>query len=182
MSTELRSAVVLITGVMAAGKSTVAGLLAERLPRAAHVRGDIFRRMIVSGREELLPEPTAEATAQLDLRRRISATVADAYASDGWTAIVQDIVIGPDLSRFVARVRTRPLYVVVLTPSVEAVRAREAARPKSGYGPWTVEALDRSLREETPPIGRRLDTTDQTPQETVSAILADLPAALVTTD
>ncbi|MDQ0761187.1 putative kinase [Streptomyces canus] len=44
--------VVLVTGVMAAGKSTVAQALAERLPRAAHVRGDVFRRMIVSGRAE----------------------------------------------------------------------------------------------------------------------------------
>ncbi|MFC8828181.1 AAA family ATPase [Streptomyces sp. NPDC057137] len=182
MSTELRSAVVLITGVMAAGKSTVAGLLAERLPRAAHVRGDTFRRMLVSGREEMLPEPTAEAMAQLDLRRRISATVADEYASDGWTAIVQDIVIGPDLSRFVARVRTRPLYVVVLTPSTEAVRRREQTRPKTGYGVWTVEALDHSLQAETERIGLWLDTTEQTPQETVSAILANLPAALVTSD
>ncbi|WP_329038816.1 AAA family ATPase [Streptomyces sp. NBC_01725] len=180
MSAQLRAAVVLITGVMAAGKSTVAGLLAERLPRAAHVRGDTFRRMLVSGREELLPEETAEARAQLDLRQRI--TVADAYAEDGWTAVVQDIVIGEDLSRFVARVRTRPLYVVVLAPSAEAVRSREQARPKTGYGVWSVEALDHSLRSETPRIGLWLDTTEQTPAQTVSAILADLPAALVTTE
>lgn len=30
--------VIVITGIMAAGKSTVAQLLAERLPRAPHVR------------------------------------------------------------------------------------------------------------------------------------------------
>ncbi|MFF4500265.1 hypothetical protein [Streptomyces sp. NPDC001401] len=36
--------VVLITGVMAAGESTAAQALAEELPRAAHVRGDVFRR------------------------------------------------------------------------------------------------------------------------------------------
>ncbi|MFD6693018.1 hypothetical protein ACFWD8_09505 [Micromonospora aurantiaca] len=34
---------------MAAGKSTVAEWLARRLPRAVHLRGDVFRRMIVSG-------------------------------------------------------------------------------------------------------------------------------------
>lgn len=53
---------------------------------------------------------------------------------------------------------------------------------KTGYGVGTVEALAHSLHTETPRIGRRLDTTGQTPQETVSAILADLPAALVTAD
>jgi predicted kinase len=65
MSTDPGSAVVLITGVMASGKSTVAELLARQLPRAAHIRGDVFRRMVVSGREELLPEATTEARAQL---------------------------------------------------------------------------------------------------------------------
>lgn len=35
---------------MASGESTVAQALAERLPRAAHVRGDLFRRMIVTPR------------------------------------------------------------------------------------------------------------------------------------
>jgi len=59
---------VLITGVMAAGKSTVAQALAERLPRAAHVRGDVFRWMIVSGREEYQPGAGGEALTQLRLR------------------------------------------------------------------------------------------------------------------
>jgi dephospho-CoA kinase len=45
--------IIAVTGAMAAGKSTVAQLIAERLPRAVHVRGDVFRRMIVSGRFEI---------------------------------------------------------------------------------------------------------------------------------
>ncbi|WP_086561630.1 hypothetical protein [Streptomyces africanus] len=62
---------------MAAGKSTVAQALAETLPRAAHVRGDLFRRMIVSGREEYAPGAGDEARAQLRLRApRIEAVAA----------------------------------------------------------------------------------------------------------
>lgn len=38
--------IVLITEIMAAGKSTVAELLARRLPRSVHLRGDLFRRMV----------------------------------------------------------------------------------------------------------------------------------------
>ncbi|MFE4593275.1 hypothetical protein [Streptomyces laurentii] len=87
--TEPGPAVVLITGVMAAGKSTVAELLARRLPRAAHVRGDLFRRMM--------------------------------------------------------------------------------------------EALDRVLRERTPRVGLWLDTSGQSPDQTVTAILEGLPAARVDT-
>lgn len=54
-------AIVVITGLMAAGKSTVAQALAARLPAAAHVRGDGFRRMIVSGRAEMTPPLSKDA-------------------------------------------------------------------------------------------------------------------------
>lgn len=57
------------------------------------------------------------------------------------------------------------------------VRAREAERPKTGYGVWTVEALDHALRAETPRIGLWLDTSEHTPAQTVSEILGNLPAA-----
>lgn len=182
MSGDLGSAVVLITGVMASGKSTVASMLATQFSRGVHVRGDVFRRMIVSGREEQLPDATAEATAQLRLRYRLSALVADEYARHGWTAVVQDIVLGADLSTYVTTVSTRPLYVVVLAPSREVVEARENRRAKTGYGPWTVAALDHLLREETPGIGLWLDTSAQTPEQTVTAILDNLSAARVTVD
>lgn len=38
--------VILITGAMAAGKSSLAHALAERLPQSVHLRGDIFRCMM----------------------------------------------------------------------------------------------------------------------------------------
>ncbi|KOU70957.1 phosphotransferase [Streptomyces sp. MMG1533] len=164
--------VVLITGVMAAGKSTVAQALAERLPRAAHVRGDLFRRMIVSGREEYEPGAGGEGEAQLRLRYRLSAATADAYAQAGFTAVVQDVVLGEDLAAYVRLVRTRPLHVVVLAPGPEAVAAREAGRAKTGYGAWTVAELDGVLRASTPRIGLWLDNSALTVAETVDTIVA----------
>ncbi|MBP5939313.1 AAA family ATPase [Streptomyces acidiscabies] len=189
--------VVLITGVMASGKSTVAQALASRLPRAAHVRGDVFRRMVVSGRADYVPDGSggvpgasgsapvsglgfgasgpvsAEAREQLLLRYRLSAATADAYADAGFTAVVQDVVLGEDLAGWVGMVRTRPLYVVVLAPDARAVAAREAGRAKRGYGAWSVEELDRWLRERTPRIGLWLDTSGMTPDETVEKILTE---------
>ncbi|WP_221357360.1 AAA family ATPase [Streptomyces beigongshangae] len=166
--------VVLITGIMAAGKSTVAQALAERLPRAAHVRGDVFRRMVVSGRAEYGPgaAPGSEAEAQLRLRYRLSAATADAYARAGFTAVVQDVVLGGNLTEYTGLVRTRPLYVVVLAPRAEAVAEREAGRAKTGYGAWTVGELDRGLRADTPRVGLWLDTSGQTVEQTVDAIVA----------
>ena len=63
--------VILITGIMAAGKSTVAQHLAERLPRSVHLRGDVFRRMIVGGRAEMAAAQLWGAAGQLPGGRRI---------------------------------------------------------------------------------------------------------------
>jgi predicted kinase len=171
--------VVVITGIMAAGKSTVAQALAMRLPRAAHVRGDVFRRMIVSGRQEYEPGAEDEAEAQLRLRYGLSAATADAYAGAGFTAVVQDVVLGEQLTAYVGLFRTRPLHVVVLTPRPEAVAAREAGRAKTGYGAWTVDELDRGLRSQTPRIGLWLDSSELTVAETVDAIVAGRERARV---
>ncbi|TXK35228.1 AAA family ATPase [Nonomuraea sp. C10] len=166
------SAVYLITGIQAAGKSTVAQALAERLPRAAHVRGDVFRRMVVTGGVPMTPGAGEEAVRQLHLRYRVAAAAADLYASEGFTAVVQDVVLGPDLELFTRLVTTRPLMVVVLAPDAATVARREADRAKTAYGAWTVAELDAGLRRDTPRIGLWLDTSAQTPAETVDEILA----------
>lgn len=165
--------VVLVAGISASGKSTVAELLARRFDRGVHVKGDVFRRMVVSGRHEMSSEPSDEAWAQLRLRYRLGASTADAYHDAGFSVVVQDVVIGPVLAEYVASIRSRPLVVVVLAPRVEVVAEREAGRSKSAYGAdrYGIEALDRSLREETPRLGWWLDTSDQTPEETVEVIV-----------
>ncbi|MEV5888374.1 AAA family ATPase [Nonomuraea fuscirosea] len=184
--------VVLITGVSAAGKSTVAQALAERLPRSAHVRGDTFRRMVVNGRADMTPDSADsagspdsadESVRQLHLRYRIAATAADMYFDAGFTPIVQDVIIGPDLERFTKLVHSRPLHVVVLVPDPAAVELRERARAKTGYGNgWTIAQLDAVLREETPRIGLWLDTSRQRVEETVAEILSRMEEARIPPD
>ncbi|MFF4418437.1 AAA family ATPase [Streptosporangium sp. NPDC001559] len=167
-----RRAVLLVTGIQAAGKSTVAQRLAERLPRSAHVRGDVFRRMVVGGRAEMTPEPSAEALAQLRLRHRLTAATCDEYFAAGFTVVAQDVVLGEHLTEMTRLVRARPLLVVVLAPRAEVVEAREAARAKDAYVHWKAGPLDAVLRERTPRLGLWLDTSEQTPEETVEEILA----------
>jgi chloramphenicol 3-O-phosphotransferase len=164
-------AVVLITGISAAGKSTVAQALAERLPRSAHVPGDSFRRMIVNGRADMIPALDPEAVRQLHLRYRLAAAVTDAYFEAGFTVIVQDLVLGADLAELIRTIRSRPLLVVVLAPGADAVAARERSRAKTGYQRWTVDQLDHGLRHQTPRVGLWLDSSQQTPSQTVEEIL-----------
>jgi cytidylate kinase len=177
MSTTGR--VIVITGAMASGKSTVAELLAARLDRAVHVRGDVFRRMVVSGRAEMSPDPSPAALDQLDLRYELAALTADRYAAAGFDVVVQDVILGPELSHFLSRITTPDRFLVVLAPSVPALERREQQRSKIGYTAFSPAALDQVLREETPRIGYWLDSSELTPAETVDAILADLPAAAV---
>ncbi|MGI9616918.1 MAG: AAA family ATPase [Acidimicrobiales bacterium] len=168
-----------ITGVMAAGKSTVAQVLAERFESSAHVRGDAFRRAIVTGRHEMSPSPTDEALEQLRLRYELTATVADRYVEAGFVTVVQDTILGPMLPVALRFFRTKPAALVVLAPTVDVVAQRETARAKTGYGAFTPADLDRVLREDTPRLGLWLDSSNQTPTETVDEILANHDAALL---
>jgi cytidylate kinase len=172
-------AVIVVTGIQAAGKSTVAQALAERLERSVHLRGDLFRRMVVNGRAEMGPaSPPAEAVRQLRLRYQLAATVADGYAEAGFTVVLQDIILGAHLTEMVAAIRTRPLYAMVLAPRAEVVQAREdarrRARGKVAYKPGdeSVARLDSYLREETPRIGLWLDSSDQSAAETADELMA----------
>jgi cytidylate kinase len=166
--------VFLVTGISAAGKTTVSQALAERFDYAVHVKGDMFRRMVVSGRVNMRHDAPPEARKQLDLRYRLAAGTANAYFDAGFTVVVQDIVMGPSLADLVSWITRRPLYVIVLAPCVDAVARREELRPKTAYRPEgpTIDDLDSYLRNETPRIGLWLDTSDQTPDETVDEILS----------
>lgn len=170
--------IILITGIMAAGKSTVAQALAERLPRSVHLRGDVFRRMIVNGSAEMTPEQADEATRLLLLRYRLAAQAAIGYAEAGFTVVYQDVILGPVLSDVAAMLApAAPVAVVVLAPSPDVVAQREAGRAKTGYGAWTPEMLDHGLRTDTPRLGLWLDTSALSVAQTVDVILARLDEA-----
>lgn len=171
MPDERDRAVLLITGLQAAGKSTIAQGVAERLPRSVHLRGDSFRRMVVGGREEMSATPSDEALRQLRLRYRLTAQTADAYFAEGFAVVAQDVILGEHLAELVEQIRSRPLFVVVLAPSPEAIAKREAGRGKTAYESWAIAELNKVLHEQTPRIGLWLDTSEQTPEETVEEIL-----------
>jgi AAA domain-containing protein len=167
----------LVTGIQAAGKSTVADLLARQFDPAVHIRGGQFYRWATSG----WVHPggsvlTDRARRLLDLRYRLSALTADEYCDAGFTSVVQDNIFGADVVRWLEMVRARPRRLVVLRPSKDVVAAREAERHartgKVAYRPgeFSIDGLDAALGE-TPRIGLWLDTTDQTPKETVREIM-----------
>ncbi len=177
---EAMPPLILVTGIMAAGKSTVAQALAERLARSVHLRGDEFRRMIVNGQAEMGLELSAEGRSQLLLRYRIAAAAAKLYLEAGFAVVYQDIIIGKDLPDVVRMFAGYRPHVVILSPDAATVARREAERPKSGYGPAIdVDSFDRAFRDETPSLGIMLDTSGLSVEETVDRILGNLEDARV---
>lgn len=168
----MKKAIYVITGVMASGKSTVAEALARSLEKCVHLRGDIFRKMIVTGREEMCENPSKEALNQLDMRYSITAKAAIEYYNNGFSVVVQDNFLGEKLLDFVELLKQYPIYVIVLNPDIKTIEQREQNRGKKGYVGFTVESLYKIFIEETPRIGLWLDTTNMSIGETVNEILS----------
>jgi hypothetical protein len=131
----------------------------------------------------MTPEPSAEAVRQLELRYDATALVAQHYADAGFDFVCSDIILGDHVEKWFAGLRGVATYLVVLNPSVESIVEREIGRGgNNSYRDWGASLEDgvRALRaglEEIPRRGLWLDTTGQTPERTVDAILADLEKA-----
>ncbi len=166
----MRKAIYIVTGVMAAGKSSIAEALARRLDKSVHLRGDVFRRMIVNGQVDMSENPSEAALSQLEMRHDITAKAAIDYYNNGFTVIVQDNFLGDKLTYFTDLLDPCPTYVIVLNPSVRAIEQRERARQKKGYVGFTVADLHKIFLEETPRIGLWIDTTEMTIEQVVNEV------------
>ena len=167
-----------VSGIQGAGKSTVARLLAARYECGAWVSADALQRMIIAGGR--WPEGANMSDAarhQLRLRLSNACTLARSFAAAGFTAVVDDIILGERVEHLLEDLDGQPFAFVVLAPSIEAVRRREAVRGTELWREWAW--LDDELRQRTRRLGLWLDTTDLTAEQTVDAILERKAEALV---
>lgn len=171
-----RPAIIVVTGIQAAGKSTVARLLAHRFVGAAHVEADVLQRMIVSGGEWVSEpgEPTGEAARQLRLRLRNTCLLGISFYKAGFTAVLDDIILGERWQQLQAELDGVPFSLVVLAPRVEIVAERDTGRMKHPLAEEWARYLDNILRITMTGVGLWIDNSDQTSEETVDEILLRL--------
>jgi hypothetical protein len=129
--------------------------------------------MIVSGARWPSEEPLAEGQRQLRLRGRNACLLADSFHAAGFTPVIDDVVVGRRLDEFLDDLATRPVYFVLLLPDLDTLRTRNAERAKSDQF-QQAQDLDPVARDETREVGLRIDTTGQSPEQSVDAILARL--------
>lgn len=188
----------LVTGAQASGKSTVADLLARQFERGVHVRGGQSYRWAVRGWVEFDdPAQQQEARRLLNLRYRLSAGVAVEYASAGFTCVVQDNIYGGYVATWLEMIAPVTTHLVVLRPDISTVAKRDEARHRAtgrvAYrGEFTPEVNDAHLATVPRQLGGLwLNSSEQTPTQTVSEILVraegtltarDVPAAAGTSD
>jgi predicted kinase len=164
----------IITGAMAAGKSTVAEALARRLPRSVHLRGDVFRKVIVNGAAEMGPELSEEAVAQLDLRHDLACDAARRYHEAGFSVVYQDIILGEALEKAAARLADLSPLVVVLVADAETLAERDKKRAKTGYShDFPPHVLANAVASSTSLTGLRIDTSQMDVETVVDRILAE---------
>ncbi len=168
--------VLLVTGAQASGKSTVGRAVAARAARGVFLDGDTFWQAVVSGRADMTGAPTPAALEQLHLRYRALGQAARVYAGAGFTTVVADNVYGDDVAVVRDAVAPLRLLTVVLTPSPEAVAAREGLRRSGAYAGWAEDLLD-AVRTfdawvRATPADLHHDSTGETPEETADAVHA----------
>jgi hypothetical protein len=170
-----RTAIIVVTGIQGAGKSTVGRLLAGRFARGAFVEVDALQRMIVSGGQWVTESGgpnamTSEAASQLRLRLRNACLLARSFFGAGFTAVLDDIIIGERWDHLREDLGGQPFYFVVLAPDAGTVIARDAARQKTVGAEWA-HFLAGELRKTMAGVGLWVDSSGQSPEETVEKIV-----------
>ena len=166
----------LIVGGPGAGKSTTSRALAATFERGVHIPVDDLRDMVVSGLA--LPDADwgAELVRQIRLAREAAIRMALAYADEGFAVVLDDFWDPLGLEEYEALLARPGTHGIVLYPTPEEARRRNAARSPGEAGAYIDEAIPIAYGILAPVIGRLPDegwlVLDTTSLDVASAVAA----------
>jgi adenylylsulfate kinase-like enzyme len=161
-------AILVLSGMPGAGKSTVARILAGRFDRGVHLDLDlILHHFVVAG-------PVPYDPAQIELALRNAGALAANFHDRDFGVVVEGAI--PDrasLEIIRSTVAPRPVTLVVLAPplSVSVQRDRDRGGKQVAH---LFTHLDAPMRTELASEGVWLDTAGMTPAQTAEQVLATL--------
>jgi hypothetical protein len=169
----------LITGIPGAGKSTISHLLAGHFPKGAHIEGDRLSGMVVGGAVYPGQQPEEESARQSILVSRHLCLLARSFARAGFIPVLDYIsMTRRGVQGYRRRLSRLRLHVVILNPGKDTALARDRDRPeKTVAAPWT--HLEDVMRRELPGVGLWVDSSGQTPDQTLRYILRHRTKALL---
>jgi predicted kinase len=172
-----RSPVFVVTGQLAAGKSTLARSVLDRFPFGLHVDTDAIREMVTSGLAGPL-EWTDETTRQFDLAIAGSVALSATYHAAGFAVAIEGAIDPAIVQRRLAEAGLADVLVgVVLHPSADVARRRNRERTNKPFDPSILDEvivqLDADLaRDELPAGWTRIDNGREDVDATVDRLLA----------
>jgi chloramphenicol 3-O-phosphotransferase len=175
---------IVLTGRPGAGKSTVGRALVEALPgEAANIEEDRMWEWLTTSGQVGRPQPDIDGLRRRgEVFLRTLASLVDSLADEGFTPILNGAILRrAHLEDRLRRIKARPVHLVVLAPTPEVCRARDAARPKVVYHSLP-EDIGELMQPELGKLGLWIDSSELTPAETVAEILAQLDSGRLELD
>lgn len=169
------SGCVVVSGMPAAGKTTITELAARLLPRAVQIKADGLNAMILSGRVWRLGEPADEASRQADLCDRNLCSLANNFIDSGFTVLMDQLVVDrAELDFLLSLLAPRPVMLVTLAPTVEVCQHRNTIRhPDERFDFDGYDQLEAALWRDFHNVGWWFETSTLTPDETAFQLVQE---------
>jgi predicted kinase len=167
----------LVVGGPGVGKSTTSRSLAASFPRSLHLPVDDLRHMVVSGLARPSPAWGEELVRQVRLARQAALRIAEVYAGAGFAVVLDDFFDPHGLVEYRDLLGRKGTVGVVLYPTAEEARRRNAARSTPEAAGYIDAGIGHAYSVLAPQIGRLaeegwlvLDTTHLDVAAVVAAI------------
>jgi AAA+ ATPase superfamily predicted ATPase len=154
--------IIVLNGPINSGKSTVAKLLAKKIPKTAVVEVDVIREFLVM-----------EGSEGWEISFRAAIELVEGFVREGVSVILVYHITKSDFENIEKRFSNVPVFGFTLKPTKETLLQNRGDRPLNEYLVSKIENTYDS-EEYLGDYGVVIDNTNQTSEETVDFILKSI--------